>query len=72
MIRLRLKEVLQEKHMSQSKLSRLADVSISTIQDLYHNRQRDPAISTLERIARVLQVEISELYEVLPDNGEEP
>ncbi len=53
--------------MSQSKLSRLADVSISTIQELYHNRQRDPSISTLERIARVLQVEISELYEVLPD-----
>jgi transcriptional regulator with XRE-family HTH domain len=68
LIRLRLKEVLQEKHMSQSKLSRLADVSISTIQDLYHNRQHDPGIGTLERIAKALQVEISDLYEVLPDD----
>ncbi|QBD80825.1 XRE family transcriptional regulator [Ktedonosporobacter rubrisoli] len=55
--------------MSQSKLSRLADVSISTVQDLYHNRQRDPGLGTLERIANALQVEIGDLYEVLPDDA---
>lgn len=67
MIRLRLKEVLHEKKVSQSKLSRLADVSLNTIQAMCHNPDHDPALSTLHRIATALQVEICELYEVLPD-----
>lgn len=67
MIRLRLKEVLQEKKVSQSKLSRLADVSISTIQEMYHNPNHDAVLSTLDRIAKALKVEVSDLYEVLPD-----
>ncbi len=67
MIRLRLKEVLQEKNVSQSKLSRLADVSLNTIQAMYHNPDHDPALSTLHRIATALQVDIGELYEVLPE-----
>ena len=70
MIRLRLKEVLQEKKISQSKLSRLADVSISTIQDMYHNPYHDAVLSTLDRIAKALQVDVADLYEVLPDDAE--
>ncbi len=68
MIRLKIKEVLQEKNISQSKLSRLADVSLNTIQAMYHNPSHDPALSTLVRIAQALKVNICELYEVLPDN----
>jgi len=71
MIRLRLKEVLQEKKMSQSKLSRLADVSMSAIQEMYHDPYHDPALSTLHRIAKALHVNICDLYEVLPDKGDE-
>ncbi len=67
MIRLKIKEVLQEKQVSQSKLSRLADVSLNTIQAMYHNPFHDPALSTLERIAKALHVNICDLYEVLPD-----
>lgn len=67
MIRLRLKEVLQEKNVSQSKLSRLADVSLNTIQAMYHNPLHDPALSTLHRIATALHVQICDLYEVLPE-----
>jgi putative transcriptional regulator len=70
-IRLRLKEVLQEKKVSQSKLSRLADVSISTIQEMYHNPYHDAVLSTLDRIAKALKVEVSDLYEVLPDEEKE-
>ena len=72
MIRLRLKEVLQEKKVSQSKLSRIADVSMSTIQEIYHNPYHDAAISTLDRIAKALKVHVSDLYEVLPDETEVP
>lgn len=72
MIRLKIKEVLQEKHINQSKLSRMADVSLNTIQAMYHNPYHDPALSTLERIARALKVRICDLYEIVPDEGETP
>ena len=72
MIRLRLKEVLHEKRISQSKLSRIADVSMSTIQEMYHNPYHDAVLSTLDRIAKALKVNISDLYEVLPDETEAP
>lgn len=67
MIRLRLKEVLEDKGITQAKLSRLTDVSMNTIQTIVHNPYHDVALSTLERIAKGLKVEVSELYEVLPD-----
>jgi DNA-binding Xre family transcriptional regulator len=67
LIRLRLKEVLQAKKVSQSKLSRLADVSPSTIQEMYHNPYHDAVLSTLDRIAKALKVNVCDLYEVLPD-----
>jgi transcriptional regulator with XRE-family HTH domain len=70
MIRLRLREILQERGISQARLARLTDVSMNTIQTIYHNPYHDVALSTLERLARGLKVEISELYEVLPDEAE--
>lgn len=68
MIYLKIKEVLLEKNVSQSKLSRLADVSLNTIQAMYHNPSHDPALSTLVRIANALKVDIHDLYEELPDD----
>jgi len=68
MIRLRLKEVLQEKQITQAKLSRLTDVSMNTIQTIYHNPYHDVSLSTLERLAKGLDVEVAALYEVLPDS----
>jgi len=67
MIRLKLKEVLQEKKISQSKLSRMADVSLNTIQAMYHNPYHDAVLSTLDRLAKPLGVKVSDLYEVMPD-----
>lgn len=67
MIRLKLKEIIQEKKISQSKLSRMADVSLNTIQAIYHDPYRDVAMSTLEKLARALNVSVADLYEVLPD-----
>ena len=67
MIRLKLKEVIQEKHISQSKLSRKADVSLNTIQAMYHNPHHDAVLSTLDKLAKALGVNIGDLYEVLPD-----
>ncbi len=67
MIRLKLKEVLQEKKISQSKLSRMADVSLNTVQAMYHNPFHDAVLSTLERLAKALHVDVGDLSEVVPD-----
>ncbi len=68
MIRLKLKEVLQEKKISQSKLSRMADVSLNTIQAIYHNPYHDAVLSTLDRLAKALGVNVCDLYEVVSDD----
>lgn len=70
MIRLRLKEVLGELQISQAKVSRMTDVSMNTIQAIVHNPYHDVALSTLERLAKGLGVDVNKLYEVVPDSKE--
>ncbi len=67
MVRMRLKEVLQEKGMSMSKLSRLSDISFSTINRMINDKNYLPTLVTLEKISKALQVPISDLYEQVPD-----
>ncbi len=67
MIRLRLKEVLAEKKIGQSKLSRMADVSLNTIHEMVRNPLVDARINTLDRLATALGVEIQDLFERLPN-----
>ena len=47
--------------------SRKADVSLNTIQAMYHNPHHDAVLSTLDKLAKALGVDIGDLYEVLPD-----
>jgi transcriptional regulator with XRE-family HTH domain len=63
MVRIRLKEILQEKDISMSKLSRMSDISFSTISRIINDKNYSPTLSTLERIARALDIPISDLYE---------
>jgi DNA-binding Xre family transcriptional regulator len=67
-----LKEVLAEKKIGQSKLSRMADVSVNTIHDMVKNPFVDVRINTLDKLATALGVEIQELYERLPDTKQFP
>ena len=67
MIRLRLREVLAQKKVSQSRLSHLAFVSLNTIQEMIRDPYRDVRISTLDKIAQALNVTVMDLYERLPD-----
>src|SRR5258708_10990223 len=68
MLRLRVREVIQEKKITQSKLSRVADVPLNTIQVLYHNPEHDAKLSTLYRLSKALGVKIEDLYEVIPED----
>ncbi len=64
MIKLKVKEVMQEKGVSMGKLSRLSDVALITISRMCNQPTTySPTLATLERIAKALNVPISELYE---------
>jgi DNA-binding Xre family transcriptional regulator len=63
MVRLRVKKLLREKNISMGKLSRMSDISISTIQRICNDASYSPTLNTLDRIAKALNVPLSELYE---------
>lgn len=72
-VRLRVKEVARGKGMSQGKLSRRADVGIDTVRRIFQNpNTANVTIETLARLASALQVDVRELLESVPDDGEEP
>ena len=67
MVRLKVREIAEAKKINMSKLSRMADVNYNTIRAIWGNEMKDVTVSTLEKIARALKVDVSELIEVLPD-----
>ncbi len=67
MVRIRLKEILQERNMSQGKLSRLADVSPATITRIINDTSYSPTVEILARIAKALNIPIADLFEEIPD-----
>ncbi len=70
MVRLRVKEVLQEKGMSRGKLSRLSDVALMTISRMCNQPTTySPTLDTLERIAKALNVHIPDLFEEVQDDS---
>jgi DNA-binding Xre family transcriptional regulator len=68
MVRLKVREIAENKGINMSKLSRIADVSYNTTQALFHNPQHDVSIYILERIAKALNVKICDLIEETSDN----
>lgn len=67
MIRLKVKEVAQAKGISQRKLAIQSGIDIRLIQRIYSNPYRNITIETLDKIAKVLGVDASELIESEPD-----
>ena len=71
MIRLKVKEVAESKHIKMAKLSRMADLNYGTIRAIYEKPNRDVAVTTLEKIAKALKVDVTDLYEIIPDDDTE-
>ncbi|MBV8695710.1 MAG: helix-turn-helix transcriptional regulator [Chloroflexi bacterium] len=71
MLRLKLKEIASTKAISMSKLSRLSDVSYDTIQQIYHTPYKDVNLSTLEKLADALTVNVCDLFEKVKEVSEE-
>ncbi len=66
-IRLKIREIAESKKINMSKLSRMSDVNYNTIRGIWDNPNRDVAVTTLEKIAKALSVNVSDLYEIIPD-----
>ncbi|MBX5459051.1 MAG: helix-turn-helix transcriptional regulator [Thermogemmatispora sp.] len=70
-IRIRVREIAQQKGISQSRLSRLADLNVGMIQRIFHDPYTNITLTTLEKLARALRVDPSELIELEPPLEEE-
>jgi DNA-binding Xre family transcriptional regulator len=68
MIKLKVREFADARRINMAKLSRMADVNYNTIRAIYDNPNRDVAVTTLEKIAKALKVEVTDLYEIVPDD----
>ena len=66
MIRLKVKEKAMERGYNMSSLSRATGVSFMTIKRIYKQEQYDVHLSTLYRIALVLEVTVCDLFEIVP------
>lgn len=69
MIRLKVREVAQAKGITMAKLGRMADLNQRTMQAIYNDPYRDVAYSTLVKLAKALDVDVSELTVEVPDDG---
>ncbi len=67
MIRLKVKEVAEEKKMSMRKLAKTADIAYNTLRTIYKDPYRQVTTSTLDRLATALGVDASELIESVAD-----
>lgn len=68
MIRLRIKEVAQQKGINQSQLQLKAGVTPQLLNRYWHNHTQSAAFEPLAKIAKALDVKASDLIE---DDGEE-
>jgi DNA-binding Xre family transcriptional regulator len=67
MVRLRVKEIAEQKGFNMSSLSRAADVNFRTIKNIYRNPYKEVNLSTLSKIAKALGVSTGDLIEEIPD-----
>lgn len=66
MLRLRVKEVAQQKQMSMHKLSQRSEVSYHVVQDIFRNPFRIISTDTINRLAAALDVPVTDLIEDVP------
>ena len=67
MLRLRVKEIAESQGWNMSSLSRAANISFNTVKRLWTKPYSGANIDTLNKIAKVLQVPMSELTEEIEE-----
>jgi transcriptional regulator with XRE-family HTH domain len=72
MVRLKVKEVAGLKGVSQRQLSLRTGIDINTVRRIFrYPTNANPTVETLGKIARILEVDVSELIESVPDEEQE-
>jgi DNA-binding Xre family transcriptional regulator len=71
MIRLKVKEVAETKKMSMRKLVRESGIAYNTLRTIYRNPYRQVSTATLDRLAKALDVDASELLESVEDEKDD-
>ena len=66
--RVKIKEAAEAKGISLTRLSQRSEVAYNTVRRLWRYPHTDVALYTLQRLADVLGVDVSELVESVPDN----
>lgn len=61
--RLKIREIAEQRGWTQSKLQRAADVNSRTMSGIWHDPYRKVTYEVLVKVARVLQVDITDLVE---------
>lgn len=72
MIRLKVKDIADTKKIGQGKLARLADMDVKTVKRVYRNPYAEISTFTLDKFAKALGVDASELIESVPDEQAQP
>ncbi len=69
MIRVRVRELAEDRGFNMSSLARVSGLGFSTVKRLWRDPYHETSTRTLESIARALNVPSSELLEDVPDTG---
>jgi transcriptional regulator with XRE-family HTH domain len=69
MVRLKVKELAEQRGFNMSSLSRAANISFNTVKRIYRDPYRSTSTETLERIAKVLGVPTGDLLEDVSEDG---
>lgn len=70
MFRLRVNEVIKEKGVNIGKISRGADIPLSTVRRMVKEPDVMPRLDAIAKLAKYLQVPIEMLYEEIPDESQ--
>ena len=65
--RLRVKEVATEKYVSMTGLHKKSNVAYTTVRKVFRNPYSKVHLNTINRLAEVLEVEVGDLIESVPD-----
>jgi transcriptional regulator with XRE-family HTH domain len=70
-VRLRVREIAEQKGYNMSQLARAADIGFTTVKRYFRNPYESANTHTLMRIAEVLGVDVRDLIEVEDGEGTE-
>jgi putative transcriptional regulator len=66
-IRLRLREILEERQIAQTELQALTGLGYSSINAMYHNKIRRVDFSTLNALCAALNIQPGEILQYVPE-----